>query len=133
MRYDTQSGRHSTYSLQYHLVFCTKYRKKVLTDNEVQVLKKQIDDIGEDRGIDILNKECGLDHVHILFRATPTTDLSKVVNAIKGATSRRLRHRFPDLKEHDSLWSPTYFLATTGEVTLEQLMEYVENQRNEID
>ncbi len=133
MKYDTQSGRHSVYSLQYHLIFCTKYRRDLLSGDVASVLKEQIDDIAERRNITILNKECGLDHIHILFRGTPTTNLSKVVNAFKGATSRKLRDKFPALKEHKSLWSPTYFLATTGEVTLDQLKEYVENQRNEID
>lgn len=129
MRYDTQSGRHSVYSLQYHLVFCTKYRRNLLTEEIGDSFKEQVDQIAEDRGIEVLNKEVAGDHVHILFRATPTTNLSKAINAIKGATSRKLRQEYPELKDHiKALWSPAYFLATTGEVTLDQLMQYVENQ-----
>lgn len=128
MRYDTQSGRHSVYSLQYHLVFCTKYRRNLLTEEIGDAFKEQVDHIAEDRGIEILNKEVAGDHVHILFRATPTTNLSKAINAIKGATSRKLRQKYPELREQKALWSPAYFLATTGEVTLNQLMHYVENQ-----
>jgi len=97
----------------------------------VTVLKKQLDNIAESQKITILNKECNLDH--ILFRGTPMTNLSKIVNAFKGATSRELRSDFSKIKKHESLWSPTYFLTTTDEVTLNQLNGYVENQRDEID
>ncbi|OKY77977.1 MAG: REP element-mobilizing transposase RayT [Candidatus Methanohalarchaeum thermophilum] len=129
MQYDTQSGRHSKYSLQYHLIFCTKYRKNMLNNEISNKLKEQIDKIAKKKDIEILNKETSKDHIHILFRAKPTTNLSKTINAIKGVTSRVLRKEFPELKkEADSLWAPTYFLATTGEVTLNQLKEYVEAQ-----
>lgn len=127
--YDTQTGRHSVYSLQYHLVFCTKYRKNMLDEKISNKLKEQIDKIAKKKDIEILNKETSKDHIHILFRAKPTTNLSKTINSIKGATSRVLRKKFPELKkEADSLWAPTYFLASTGEVTLKQLKNYVENQ-----
>ncbi len=129
MKYDTQTGRHSVYSLQYHLVFCTKYRKNLLNEKISNALKEQIDRIAEKKDIEVLNKETAGDHIHILFRAKPTTNLSKTINSIKGATSRTLRKDFPELKEKaDSLWSPEYFLASTGEVTLDQLKEYVEGQ-----
>jgi len=129
MKYDTQTGRHSVYSLQYHLVFCTKYRKNLLTEDVSTALKEQIDRIAEKKDINILNKETAGDHIHILFRARPTTNLAKIINSIKGATSRTLRNNFPELKEKaESMWSPAYFLATTGEVTLNQLKEYVEGQ-----
>lgn len=129
MKYDTQTGRHSVYSLQYHLVFCTKYRKNLLNEKISNALKEQIDRIAEKKDIEVLNKETAGDHIHILFRAKPTTNLSKTINSIKGATSRTLRKDFPELKEKaDSLWSPAYFLASTGEVTLGQLKEYVEGQ-----
>lgn len=129
MKYDTQTGRHSVYSLQYHLVFCTKYRKNLLNEKISNALKEQIDRIAEKKDIEVLNKETAGDHIHILFRAKPTTNLSKTINSIKGATSRTLRKDFPELKEKaDSLWSPAYFLASTGEVTLDQLKEYVEGQ-----
>lgn len=128
MRYDTQSGRHSKYSLQYHLVFCTKYRKKTLTEKVAQDLKEMIDDLAKEQDIQILNEEIDKDYIHILFRARPTTNLSKVINVLKGTTSRKLRKKYPQLKKHKAFWSPAYFLATTGEVTLNQLKKYVESQ-----
>ncbi|NIQ07372.1 MAG: IS200/IS605 family transposase [Candidatus Korarchaeota archaeon] len=100
-----------------------------MTSRISKVLKEEIDRITKDRGdIEILNKETDRDHIHILFRATPTTNLAKVVNVLKGVTSRKLRQQFPELKEQRALWSPTYFIASTGEVTLDQLKQYVESQ-----
>lgn len=132
MRYDTRSGRHSVHSLQYHLIFCTKYRKELLTGRRSKLLKEEVDRIANDReDIEILNKETGRDHIHILFRATPTTNLAKVVNVLKGVTSRKLRQQFPELKGQKALWSPTYFIASTGDITLDQLKRYVESQGEE--
>lgn len=128
MRYDTQSGRHSKYSLQYHLIFCTKYRKPLLKEEIAKDLKEQIDKISGQKNIEIINKETDKDHIHILFRAKPTTNLANIINSIKGATSRKLRKKHQKLQKYDSLWSPAYFLATTGEVTLDQLKKYVEDQ-----
>lgn len=129
MGYDTEVGRSSVYSLQYHSVFCTKYRNNFLSGDISKSLKEQIDSIASEKEIEILNMETDKDHIHILFRAKPTTNLAKIVNSLKGATSRTLRRKFPRLKEEsDSLWSSSYFLASTGEVTLDQLKRYVEEQ-----
>jgi len=128
MKYDTTAGSHSRYTLQYHLIFCTKYRKPFLEGEIAKELKEQVDNIAESREIEIINKEVDKNHIHILFRAKPMTQLSKTINALKGATSRKLRNEHNELKKQEKLWSPAYFLATTGEVTLNQLKKYVENQ-----
>jgi putative transposase len=128
MNYDTTAGSHCRYTLQYHLIWCTKYREPLLKDEVAKSLREQVDTIAEGRDIEILNKETDKDHIHILFRATPTTDLATTVNSLKGATSRKLRNEYKHLQQNDALWSPAYFLATTGEVTLNQLQAYVENQ-----
>ncbi len=128
MRYDTQSGSHSKYSLQYHLILATKYRHNLLKGEVGEDLKQQVDSIAENKDIEVLNKETDEDHIHILFRATPTTELSKFINSLKGATSRKLQNKHDHLQQHSALWPPSYFLATTGEVTLDQLKEYIENQ-----
>ena len=81
--------------------------------------------------MDIINQECDEDHTHILFKARPTTDLSKFVNSLKGSTSKAIQHRYPEVKEKlwkGKFWSPSYCLITTGQVTLDQLKRYVENQ-----
>jgi putative transposase len=129
--YDTKSGSHSIYALQYHLVWCTKYRELLMLPEARDALKEKIHDLFEQSGIDILNIEADADHVHVLFRGTPTVTLSRVVNKMKGATSKHLRSQFPELGARDHLWSPAYFLATTGQVTLDRLMEYVDEHAEE--
>ena len=80
------------------------------------------------------NGSCSRIH-HILFKATPNTSLTKVVNSIKGASARVLRNEFPETKKFlwgDSFWTPSYFLATTGQVSLDVLKAYVEAQESKI-
>ncbi len=132
MDYNLQKGRHSVHSLHYHLVVCTKYRRNLFKDDKViDELKMRVKRIAQNYEIRVDNQEVDDDHIHILFTATPKSDLIKFVNAMKGATARAITNRFPQLKEvmwNEKFWSPSYFLATTGEVTLDQLKKYVENQ-----
>ena len=133
MTYDFDKNAHSVYTLNYHLVQCIKYRKKVLTTPEIiDVLKSRTQSIAEGYGIEILSMETDLDHVHILFKAKPQTDLLKFINNWKSATSKVLRNRFGDgFKDRlwrNKFWSDSYCLITTGQTTLEQVRKYVENQ-----
>ncbi|KXB05862.1 transposase [candidate division MSBL1 archaeon SCGC-AAA382F02] len=132
MQYELQKGRHSVFSLNFHLVVCVKYRREVFENQGIiDELKKRTRKIASNYDVTIKNQEVDKDHTHILFSAAPKTDLVKFINALKGATSRVIRNRFPEVKEklwEDKFWSPSYFLATTGEVTLDVLKEYVENQ-----
>jgi len=85
----------------------------------------------EKREIEIVAHEPAEDHYHLLFKATPKTNLVNVVNVIKGVSARRLRQEFPAIKNlllGDSFWSPSYFLATSGQVSLDALKEYVDSQ-----
>lgn len=131
-KYNFDKGKHSVYTLNYHLIQCIKYRRKVLINQEIiNELKERTKTIAENFGITIINQECDLDHTHILFKARPDTDLVKFINAWKGATSNAIRHRFPEVKKllwKDVFWSPSYCLITTGQVTLDQLKKYVESQ-----
>lgn len=131
MKYNLDKSNHSVYCLQYHLIICTKYRRKVLEDKVINELKERILDISENHEIQILSQETDKDHIHILFRGKPTTDLSKFINAIKTGTSKAIRHRYPKVKKklrEDSFWSRSYCLISTGEVTLNALKKYVESQ-----
>lgn len=128
MKIETQSGGNSQYSLQYHLLLATKDNDNLLTKEVAADLKTQIDDIAKRKDLEIINKETTEDCAHILFRATPTTELSNTINSLKGATSRKLRNEYEHLQRQTGLWAPTYFLATTGDVTLEQLKRYKEKQ-----
>lgn len=132
MEYTFDKGKHSVYSLRYHLILVVKYRRKIFTKSEIiDELKSRCRKISEKFGVDIISQETDEDHIHILFKTAPQTDLIKYINSLKGGTSNAIRHRFPYIKEKllgDALWSPSYCLITTGEVTLSQLMKYIESQ-----
>ncbi|MFZ3086112.1 MAG: IS200/IS605 family transposase [Candidatus Hydromicrobium sp.] len=132
MIYKLDKGSHSVYALQYHFVQCIKYRRKVLTDeNIIDLLRTKINEISKTFRVDVLNMECDKDHFHLLFKAKPTLDMPKYLNAIKTISSREIRRKFPKVKKklwEDTFWSRSYFLATTGQVTLDQLKKYVESQ-----
>ncbi len=132
MIYDLAKGSHSVYALQYHFVQCIKYRRKVLVDEEIiDLLRTKINEISKTFSVEVVNMECDKDHFHMLFKAKPTLDTPKYLNAIKTISSREIRRKFPEIKKklwEDTFWSRSYFLATTGQVTLDQLKKYVESQ-----
>lgn len=132
MKYELDRSAHSVYSLHYHLVVVIKYRRKALYDEVIRERLKQIIwSLTDELGIEILAQEPAEDHLHILFTATPTSNLSNVVNVIKSVTARRLRQEFPQTKDllwGDSFWSNSYFISSTGQVSLDVLMQYVESQ-----
>jgi len=132
MIYNLDKGSHSVYALQYHLVQCVKYRKRTLVNDKIiDLLKTKIKEISETFEVGVLNIECDKDHFHMLFKSKPTLDIPKYMNAIKTITSREIQRNFPEIKKllwNNTFWSPSYFLATTGQVTLDQLKKYVEGQ-----
>lgn len=132
MDYKLDKGAHSVYALQYHFVQCVKYRKKIFEQEEIVVfLKDYIRTISHTFGVEVLNIEADKDHFHMLFKGTPKLELTRYINAIKTLTSREIQRRFPTVKEKlwsGVFWSPSYFLATTGQVTLDALKRYVEGQ-----
>lgn len=130
---ELQSTSNAVFSLKYHLIIIVKYRKQVfINENLVNRCKQIITETILENESDVINMECGTDHIHILFSTKPSISLSKLINVIKGRSSRLLRKEFPELKDNlwgDAFWSPSYYLATTGNVSLETLINYVENQR----
>ena len=135
MIYKLDKGYHSVFALQYHFVQCVKYRRKALvSESIVDFLKQKIREISETFEVEILNVECDKDHFHLLFKGKPTLDIPKYINAMKTITSREIQRRFPEVKKllwKEAFWSRSYFLATTGQVTLDVLKKYVEEQGNE--
>jgi len=113
-------------------VQCIKYRRKVLTDEKIiDLLRTKINEISKTFRVDVLNMECDKDHFHLLFKAKPTLNIPKYLNTIKIISSREIRRKFPKIKKklwEDTFWSRSYFLATTGQVTLDQLKKYIESQ-----
>ncbi|MBF0475369.1 MAG: IS200/IS605 family transposase [Deltaproteobacteria bacterium] len=132
MEYNLDKGCHSVYSLQFHLIFCVKYRKKVLTGRVSERLKELTTEIANHFGITIIEQETDSDHIHILFSSKPAIKISSFVNSLKAVTSRKLKIEFPELSKHlwtNKFWSPSYFISTTGQVKLADLKRYVENQQ----
>jgi len=109
-------------SVQFHLVLVVKYRKKVLVGKLAERLKEIVMEVAEHFGVEIIEQEADKDHVHILFSSRPTIMLPRFVNSLKSVTSRKLRREFPEV------WSPSYFIATTGQVKLEDVKRYVQSQ-----
>ncbi len=134
MTYKFDKNAHSVYTLNYHLVQCIKYRRKVLAFPEIiEELKQRTKNIAESYGCEILAIETDLDHLHILFKAKPQTDLLKFINNWKSATAKVLRRKFADKLKNKlwggSFWSNSYCLITTGQTTLDQVKKYVESQK----
>lgn len=96
-------------------------------------MKNIIWNLARQLDIEIIAQEPAEDHVHVLFKAKPSTDLVKVVNTLKGVTARLLRKEFPQLQNllwGNSFWSDSYFIASTGQVSLDVLKKYVEEQES---
>ena len=134
--YRTDKTHNAVFYLCYHFITVVKYRKKVFKDDlMIADLKTIMETIAEKFEVEIIEQECGDDHLHILFRTKPTLDITKFINFLKGRSSRMLREKYKDfLKDKlcgDSFWSPSYFLSTTGNVSIDVLKKYVENQRAE--
>lgn len=134
--YKLDKSTNAVFSLNYHFITVVKYRRKVFTNDEIiNYLKSIVQQVAEDNDVQIIEQECGDDHIHILFRAKPTLNFKTFIQALKGRSARLLRAQYPDfLKDKlwgEHFWSPSYFLATTGNVTLDVLKEYVESQRSE--
>lgn len=134
--YKLDKNCNSVYSLIYHFITVVKYRKKVFTREDIiSDTKTIIENIAKDYEVEIIEQECGIDYIHILFRGKPTLDIPKFINLLKGRSSRELRKNYKEfLKDKlwgDCFWSPSYFLATSGNVTIDVLKQYVENQRSE--
>lgn len=132
MEYKLDKGCHSVYSLQFHLVLVVKYRKKVLVGKLAERLREIVVEVAEHFGIEIIEQETDKDHIHILFSSRPTVMLSRFVNSLKSVTSRKLRREFPEVMKSQlaggKFWSPSYFIATTGQVKLEDIKRYVQSQ-----
>jgi putative transposase len=132
---DTKKEYKSTatmvYSCQYHIIFTTKYRRKVLSDIIQVRLKELIKEKQEDYGYEIIELEIMYDHVHLLLDINPQYGVYKVIGNIKGYSSKVLRDEFPELKKRlPTLWTRSKFISTVGSVSLEVVKKYIEDQKN---
>lgn len=131
----TQSGGHSIHAIAYHLVWCVKYRRSVLTHEIGDRIKEIVTEIANEQKCEILAIETDTDHVHVLLRVKPTHTLSKLVQLFKGRSARIIFLEYPELKYRlwgGHLWSPSYYAATVGGAPLKTIKKYVESQREQI-
>lgn len=129
---ELKRNSNAVYLLNYHLILVVKYRKKVFTNNEiVERTKELMRKISTENDVEVINQECGDDHIHLMISTKPTTQLTKYVNLLKGHSARALRkeYDFNDVLYGDSFWSDSYYLATCGNVSLDTLYNYIDNQR----
>lgn len=114
----------------YHVVWCPKYRRKVIGGRMEQRLKEIIVEVIDEKGAWLIEVETMPDHVHLLVEVDPQFGVHKLVKAIKGRSSRLLRQEFPWLRSRlPTLWTNSYFVATVGGAPLSVIKRYVENQK----
>lgn len=127
-RYRRNAG--AVYSLKYHLVWCPKYRRKVFTDGVDETLKILLYEKAETLGITIEAMEVMPDHVHLFVSTDPTEAPQRLVNQLKGFTSRRLREIHPHLKSRlPCMWSRSYYAGSVGSVSEATVKRYIEEQK----
>lgn len=127
------SGAHSVFSLNYHLVLVVKYRRKVIDDRISNRLGELFSVIGENYQIEMKEWNHDRDHIHVLFSATPSTDLTQFLCSYKSASSRLIKKEYPEIRRQlwkEYFWSPSYCLLTTGGASIDVIRKYIENQGN---
>ena len=130
MTTEVKTNNNIAYTCRYHVVFCPKYRRSVLTSPIDERLKTIILEVIEKWDQEFIELEIMPNHVHLLVGCDPQFGIHRLVKYIKGASSHQLRKEFPDLKSKlPSLWTNSYFVATTGGVTIETMRKYLESQK----
>jgi putative transposase len=126
-----KSNNNITYSCKYHVIWCPKYRRKVLI-HEVDVrLEEIIISVCSEFGAELIEIEVMPDHVHLLVDCDPQFGIAKLIRYMKGRSSRLLRQEFPWLKSRlPTLWTNSYFVSTVGGAPIAVIKQYIENQKN---
>lgn len=127
-----RTGRHCVFNLHVHLVFVTKYRHGVLTPEALESLGKIFEDVCRDFEAELVETNGEEDHVHLLVHYPPKVSVSKLVNSLKGVSSRLLKKKHPELEKKywkGKLWSPSYFAGSCGGAPISVIRQYVEQQR----
>ena len=125
-------GRGFVSCIEYHLVWPTKYRRKVISEEIGFVLKDIFTEIAPKFQDEILEFNFCEDHVHILLGATPHTNIPMLIKQMKGSSARIIFQRFPEIKRKlwgGNLWNPSYFICTVSDRTEEQITRYIQNQK----
>ncbi len=125
-----KANHNSVYSCKYHVVFCPKYRRKVLTGAIAERLKVIIQELAAESESEVLEMEVMPDHVHLLVEVPPQYGIAKFVRMCKGRSSRVLREEFPALKSRlPTLWTHSSFISTVGGAPLSTVKQYIQQQQ----
>ncbi|MGG4451499.1 IS200/IS605 family transposase [Brevibacillus porteri] len=134
MSRSVESNHNVVFDCTYHVVFCPKYRKKVLKEPVDIRLKELFLEKAVELRAEVVEMEIMPDHVHLLIKCDPQFGIHRVVKHLKGYTSRVLRMEFRHLKSRlPSLWTNSYFVATVGTVQLDVIQKYIESQKERND
>jgi len=131
MSRDYEHNSHRVHLVLYHLIWCPKRRKPVLTGAIAARLREVLGDVAVERGWPIENLTVMPDHLHLFVRGDPTAPAHEMVRLFKGRSSRVLRQEFPHLLRLPSLWTRSYFCSTAGNVSEEAIQRYIEAQKGQ--
>jgi putative transposase len=129
---DIRIGRHCVFNMHVHLVFVPKYRKNVFDTKALSALKKIFVHVLNQFEAELVEYNGESDHVHLLVNYPPKVTVSKMVNSLKGVSSRKLRQQLPELSQiywKGVLWSPSYFASSCGGAPLDVIKQYIEEQQ----
>lgn len=119
----------TVYSCRYHVIFCPKYRRKILTGDIEDFLKKRIPELCSSKGCEVLEIEIMPDHVHLLLDVNPDFGVKNLVSRIKSCTAKEMYKKFPQLRKSPAIWTRSKFVSTIGSVSLETVKRYIQNQK----
>jgi putative transposase len=120
----------SVVNINYHIIWCPKYRRKILVNGVDERLKVVLREIAEEYGCHVGTMEVMPDHIHIFLKGNPTIPIHLIVKNLKGKSSRVLRQEFPHLKKRlPCLWTRSYYCETIGCINEETIKKYIENQK----
>jgi putative transposase len=134
---DKKTTCNAVYKIDYHVVWCTKYRRKYLSDVSLQ---KELEiifiNLGKKHNLSIENISISEDHVHMFVGTLPSLRPSDLIKILKGASSRILLHKCPEIRElmkgSEHFWSPSYYIGTVGDMSAEVVKQYIENQKSNV-
>ena len=126
-------GRTCVYNINYHIVWCVKYRRKVLNDDISSRLYEIVENIGNEKGFSVVQCKVGEnDHIHCFVTAPPKLSITDIVRWLKGISGRRILMEFPEIQKQlwkGNLWNGSYFVETIGSTSEENIKRYIENQK----
>lgn len=128
---ELRGNNHSVFNIHFHLILVVKYRKKVIDGRISERLKEIFEYIQDNYNIVLEEWNHDIDHVHVLFRSEPNSNISKFINAYKSASSRLIKKEYPSIKSRlykEAFWSQSFCLISTGGANIETIKKYIESQ-----